>query len=286
MKIIEKIKHISSKENSKIAIGLGSKKGYINRMKQLIPLINDNKKLEILLVHNSSFKISENEFNEKVEIVEAKNPSQMMINLLLKDKVDGIVRGSIGSSVFLKNVKKAFKINKISRIALLEDVNNRDFLFFPVGIDEARSIEEKLFFIKEGSDILNKIGIISSIAVLSGGRLGDIGRDKAVDKSIEDANILIGKAKIKNIKNIFHSEILIEKAVKKANIIVAPDGISGNLIYRTLVHLGNGLSHGALYLETYEEGKIIIDTSRVAPINEYRSAILFASAFKYILKNK
>ncbi|MDL5501593.1 MAG: methyltransferase, partial [Candidatus Methanoperedens sp.] len=51
-----------------------------------------------------------------------------------------------------------------------------------------------------------------------------------------------------------------------------PDGISGNLIFRTLVFLGGGYGHGAPVLME----KVFVDTSRVG--GHYTRAIMLASA--------
>jgi len=75
---------------------------------------------------------------------------------------------------------------------------------------------------------------------------------------------------------IEHSEILIENAIaKKTNLIIAPDGITGNLIYRTLVHLGGGKAYGAIYMDIE---RAIVDTSRVGDISEIRGALILAQS--------
>jgi predicted methyltransferase MtxX (methanogen marker protein 4) len=81
-----------------------------------------------------------------------------------------------------------------------------------------------------------------------------------------------------------HHEIMIEDAIQESNFIIAPDGISGNLIYRTLVHLGGGSSHGALYYPLAKEGTVIVDTSRSADELEYKTAIMLANAYK-VMRN-
>jgi len=81
---------------------------------------------------------------------------------------------------------------------------------------------------------------------------------------------------------IYHDQILIENSIKNgANLILAPNGISGNLIYRTLIHLGKGKSYGAYYLNAKYP---IIDTSRVAPENELNGAFYMASSISSIKK--
>ncbi len=116
------------------------------------------------------------------------------------------------------------------------------------------------------------------ISILSGGRFSDVGRDAKVDKSLREAEeiVKIFKENYSNLK-ISHDEILIEKAIKnKSNLIIAPDGISGNLIYRTLVHLGGGKAFGAIYMGNFK--KIIIDTSRVGDTSEIFGALILAQA--------
>jgi predicted methyltransferase MtxX (methanogen marker protein 4) len=70
-----------------------------------------------------------------------------------------------------------------------------------------------------------------------------------------------------------HCEILIEDAVKTCGLIIAPDGISGNLIFRSLTFLGGGLSHGAPVVNI---SRIFVDTSRASP--NYANALLLAAA--------
>ncbi len=283
MKIIEKIKSLALKKYNRIAIGISPDEIYIDRIKQVIKYFNQLEQFKIILVSKLKINISDLSMGKNIELIISNNPSFKMIQLLLENRVDGIVRGTLSSSNFLKEVKKNFMLNKISRIALLEDTKGRDFFFAPVGIDEGRTFEEKAFFIEQGHEILKKFGFNPSIAILSGGRLGDIGRDKYIDETIKIAEKLVEKMKNKGLQYIFHSEILIEKAIEKSNYLIAPDGISGNLVYRTLVHLGNGLSHGAIYIEPLFQSKIIIDTSRVGPVNEYISAIMLAAASQILI---
>ncbi len=198
---------------------------------------------------------------------------------LIKDlgssKLDGIVRGQLSSSKFLKSLKITFKISQCFRLALLETYQNHEFFFAPVGIDEATDLAEKREFIKLAIRLLDQLDINPKIGILSGGRRDDIGRDPIVDKTIDEADKIIEQ---ENNNSIMNYNILIEDAIKdKTNVIIAPNGMSGNLIYRTLIHLGNGKSHGAPYLNIK---KPVIDTSRVAPLNEYLSAVCFASAMK------
>ncbi|MFX0073043.1 MAG: methanogenesis marker protein Mmp4/MtxX, partial [Candidatus Hermodarchaeota archaeon] len=191
--------------------------------------------------------------------------------------INGIVRGSFSSNLFLNNVKHYLNIKELNRLALLETFDGIQFFYGPVGIDECNSIDSKIAYINLATRILNSLNIKPKISILSGGRLGDVGRDSIVDKTINIADQVVEYIR-KNNKDldINHDEILIENAIKnKSNIIIAPDGISGNLIYRTLVHLGGGKAYGAIYMGIK---KPIIDTSRVGKSSEIFGALVLALA--------
>jgi len=204
------------------------------------------------------------------------DPESYLVKLL-DGEANAIVRGSLGASKLLVNIKSKFGLPFLSRLALMETPGRHNFFFAPVGIDEGRTVREKLYFVTEGVKLMQPLGYKPKVAVLSGGRMDDVGRDKRVDTTIKDAEAVVEAAgsEISNIE-IKHYEILIEDAIADgANLIIAPDGVSGNLIYRTLIHIGGGTSYGAPFLGL---AKPIIDTSRVGPISEYVGAIAFASA--------
>ena len=132
-------------------------------------------------------------------------------------------------------------------------------------------------FIKRSIDQLKSFNISPKVSILSGGRKEDLGRDERVDKTIKEANHIVDFFKKENPKlKIHHDQILIEWAIEKeSNLVLAPDGISGNLIYRSLVHLGGGKAYGAIYLGL---NKPVIDTSRVGHIDEINGALILALA--------
>nr|HML26066.1 methyltransferase [Methanomethylovorans sp.] len=69
--------------------------------------------------------------------------------------------------------------------------------------------------------------------------------------------------------------------IKEANFLIAPDGISGNLIFRTLVFLGCGDGMGApILMDKY----VFVDTSRVG--GHYAKAIMVAGALANMNKSK
>jgi len=194
-------------------------------------------------------------------------PHEALIADLMSGVIDAGVRGTLSANATLKTLKKATGVDHLERIALLETVDGKKFLLAPVGVDEGWTVGEKLALIKKAKEIAGRFGISQDVGILSGGRFGDIGRHRQVDASMADAELVarLGGGK--------HFEILIEDAVRHCGIIIAPDGISGNLIFRTLVFLGGGHSHGAPVLNI---GKIFVDTSRASP--NYTNALMLAAS--------
>ena len=140
------------------------------------------------------------------------------------------------------------------------------FLLAPVGVDEGWTVAEKVELVERGRDLAARFGLPGDVAVLSGGRLGDVGRHPAVDRTLADAEL------VARLSGATHREILIEDAIGTSGMILAPDGISGNLIFRTLVHLGEGRAHGAPVVNI---DRIFVDTSRASP--DYANALITAS---------
>ncbi|WFN37289.1 methanogenesis marker protein Mmp4/MtxX [Methanomicrobium antiquum] len=195
----------------------------------------------------------------------SEEPEIRLVDALFNGEIDAAVRGTLPSNKTMKALKKRAGTNKLRRVAILQTADNKKFLLAPVGVDEGWSVDEKIEFIREAKPLADKIGLNNSVAVLSGGRFGDIGRHKIVDKTISDAE------RISELTGSDNCEILIEDAVLNHGIIIAPDGISGNLIFRTLCLLGGGDAHGAPVLNI---GKIFVDTSRAGI--DYSNAVLLA----------
>ncbi len=202
-----------------------------------------------------------------IQVAEHPHPGQALIDDLMAGRIDAAVRGTLPANDTLRALKKAEGVDHLERIALLETARGKKFLLAPVGVDEGWTVPEKLELIKKGRLIAEKFGLLKKVGVLSGGRLGDIGRHSQVDASMAEAEM------VARLGDAEHCEILIEKAVEDCGLIIAPDGISGNLIFRTLVFLGGGLGHGAPVVNI---SRIFVDTSRASP--NYANALMLAAA--------
>ena len=237
--------------------------------------------------------IEEASKNENLNIKIAKN-NEELLDAVKNRNIHAVIRGSLKSSI-IKDLKKfnGFKKHEqinidsssncsksINRASYIKK-NKKKFLFAPVGIDEGETIEEKVEIAIQSFEFIKKCGKIPKIAILAGGRKEDFGKNQKIDKTLQDSEKLTDILKKEIEKKLyesnsnsclkeskdFHNEysiknyyILIEKAVHDGNnIIIAPDGISGNLIFRTLVLLNSYNSYGAIALGF---NKIFIDTSR------------------------
>jgi putative methanogen marker protein 4 len=215
-------------------------------------------------------KITEAIENVDFEVVPIQSEDQL-VELLFNGYADAAIRGSLNASKIILKLREKYP-NKISRASFI-NLNGHKFLLAPVGIDEGEDIDQKLRIAEDGSRFLKSIGIKPKIGILSGGRPQDKGRSEKIDESIEGGEFLTSVLAEKMI-DVKHYFILLEDAIADgANLIIAPDGISGNLIFRTLVLLGEGQGHGAITLGMDE---IYIDTSRSQDSEGYKRALNFA----------
>ena len=195
---------------------------------------------------------------------------EKLVDDLVSGKIDAAVRGDMSSSVLLPLLKKKMGVPELERIVLLEPIGGKLVIAAPVGIDEGWTVEQKYNLAVKSIELMKKIGMGTRIAVMSGGRKDDIGRHHVVDNTIRDALELVDRLN-KEGYDAYHAEILIENAVNDADLIIAPDGISGNLIFRTMHLIGGALALGAPIINI---DKVFIDTSRAK--KDYKDSIALA----------
>lgn len=210
------------------------------------------------------------ENRHEIDIVQIDSDDDLVEAILNKD-IDAVIRGSLPASGVMKQLKKHYP--DISRATYVNG-QNHEFLLTPVGIDEGNSLDEKMKIALNCGEFLKKQSKDPKIAILADGRKGDYGRSEKISKSIEDSEKLtqmIAENTDFEVKNYY---ILIEKALKdNCNVIIAPDGIIGNIIFRTLILINSWPSCGAV---TFGIDGIYIDTSRDQSVEGYLRSIKFA----------
>lgn len=195
--------------------------------------------------------------------------NQELLDYIEDPTIDGVIRGSLESNI-IKNLR--VKYPHIFRASLLEK-DGHIFLLTPVGIDECDTKRAKRMIIEESAKIIKRMGLEPKIALISGGRKQDIGRSNKIDQMINECEEL--SYELQDEYDIKHYYILIEEAISdQVNIIVAPDGIIGNIIFRSLVLVSDVKSYGAF---TLKQPNLFIDTSRSQSVEGYTNAIKLLS---------
>jgi putative methanogen marker protein 4 len=195
-----------------------------------------------------------------------------LVKAVLDNNIDAVVRGSLPASNIMQELKEHYP--ELSRATYVNG-ERYEFLLSPVGIDEGKNVEERYEIALNCIDFLKKLGKEPKIAILAEGREDDFGRGSEVSNSIIDSKKLTKLLKENTQEEIDNYFILIEKAINSgANIIIAPNGRVGNIIFRTLVLLNSWPSYGAV---TFGIDRIYIDTSRDQSIDGYVRSLTLAN---------
>ena len=197
------------------------------------------------------------------------NPHELVSDLIT-GKIDAAVRGDMSSSMLLPILKSGLGVKSLERVAFLEPPGGKLIILSPVGIDEGWSEDQRFDLAMRSVALAGRVGMGQRVAVMSGGRCEDVGRCKAVDRSIDSARAIADRLTDAGC-DAYHCQILIENAVKDADIIIAPEGITGNIIFRTM-HLVCGAK--ALGAPVVNADKVFVDTSRAK--TDYRDSIALA----------
>ena len=194
-----------------------------------------------------------------------------LIKAVLDNNIAAVVRGSLPASNIMQYLKQHYP--NLSRATYVNG-NGHEFLLSPVGIDEGNTVDEKYEIVLNCIDFLKKVGKKPKIAVLAEGREDDFGRGSEVSNSIIDSKKLTKMIQENTSEDVENYFILIEKAINsKSNIIIAPNGRVGNIIFRTLVLVSSWPSHGAV---TFGIDRVYIDTSRDQSIDGYVRSLILA----------
>jgi putative methanogen marker protein 4 len=189
-----------------------------------------------------------------LDYVACKEPWKELVRLLAEGEIDGAVRGNLPAGRTMRALAEQFQI-RVRRLALLE-VSGWAFLLGPVGIDEGETAADRLELLLGGAGFLQGMGLQPRGAVLSGGRMEDMGRCERVDRSLLEGELIAAQAEEAGLQ-AEHKGILIESC-RGDDIVIAPEGVSGNLIFRTLLLLCKASSYGAPVLMD----RVFVDSSR------------------------
>ena len=192
-----------------------------------------------------------------VELVGFDDP-EMLVKSLDEGAVEAGVRGVLSSSDTLRAMRTRYRIDAVMRAAVLASSEGKAFILAPVGIDEGRTKPERLALVRSTVAYFRPAGWQPSIGVLSKGRPEDADRGEDISSSLADGAEITRELAEGGIEAA-HYHILLEEAVRDSDLVVAPNGVTGNLVFRTLYFLGSGRSFGAPVVNL---PAVFVDTSR------------------------
>lgn len=191
--------------------------------------------------------------------VEAVPSARSLVSALASGRADAAVRGTLAAGEVLRRLAEATGARTPGRAALIEMEDRRPLLLAPVGIDEGRTLAQRRRLMDACAATVASLGVTPRVAVMSKGRPEDAGRGVAIARSIDECERLVSHARRSGV-DAEATHILVERALGRCNVLVAPDGVAGNLLFRTL-HYAMGLeSWGALALHALPT--VYVDTSR------------------------
>jgi putative methanogen marker protein 4 len=206
----------------------------------------------------------------KIQLKRADDPHELIFSLK-NGRIDAAVRGTLGATEVLKELKTAFSLSSTMRVAVMSAQDGKTFLLAPVGIDEGRDIESRLSIVRSSVSYFSRVGWTPTVAVLSKGRPEDAHRGEDIRHSIKEGEKIAAILKREGIE-AKHAAILIEEAVKDADLVLVPDGVSGNLVFRALHFVGGMNAFGAPIVNM---DKVFVDTSRAK--SDFSEPILLAA---------
>lgn len=269
------IHELASKTRAKVAIGCDLDSPGSQLLLNSLLFATREKYVEPLLVTNRKplpGEDPEGVVGSEIPALVCEAPWIELVTLLREGVIDAAVRGNLSSRKVIPNLKSQFGCKNLCRASLLE-LNGSLVMLAPVGIDEGDTRDDLLEVASNCRRFAERLGIRFRVAVISGGRLEDLGRSEKVDRMLQEAEALTGLVTSTGVeaKNF---GIELERAIDEGfTMVLAPDGIFGNIIFRSLVLVGKIQSYGA-YATALP--KVFIDTSRSK--SSYLLPLLLASA--------
>jgi putative methanogen marker protein 4 len=208
------------------------------------------------------------DLGEDLAVVGTDDPASVLVELLDKGDIDGAVRGNLSATRVMRKIARTFDV-RVRRISLLA-LPDWSFFLAPVGIDEGETVSDRLDLAVMGAEYLRGMGVDPHVSILSGGRMEDLGRSERVDRTLADGELLARIARERGVR-AEHRGILIETC-RGDDLIVAPDGICGNLIFRTLMLVSGARGYGAPVIMD----PVFVDSSRAR--RSYLGPVTLASA--------
>ncbi len=185
-------------------------------------------------------------------IIRDRNPERRLASLLANGEVDGIVRGTVDDFKTFEEYRDLTGVNiapDAGELGLVEDAHGRQFFISQASNPSGWSKEQKRHDCETVVNFMHReLGIVPVIGFIAGVRHETFRRRKRaqspvrrqLNQTYKDAEYLSAYFRRRGIKATNYA-IEIQTALNEGcNIIVPPNGMVGNQIFRTLVFLGGG----------------------------------------------
>lgn len=203
-------------------------------------------------------------------LLEGFGDAPSLVGSLRSGDVDAAVRGTLGSAAVLSELRAAFQVEDVMRAAIIDP--GKPFVLAPVGIDEGRDVASRLRIAERSLRYFTGLGWSMKVGVLSKGRLDDRSRGDDIRRSIEEGEMIASSLSGKGF-DARHYAILLEDAVRDCDLVLAPDGVSGNLMFRALHFVGGAKAYGAPVVNLE---RVFVDTSRAK--EDFSEPVMLAAA--------
>jgi predicted methyltransferase MtxX (methanogen marker protein 4) len=198
---------------------------------------------------------------------------EALVRRLVEGGADVAIRGTLSSHDVLPLLRDASGVADAMRVALMDLGGGRTFLLAPVGIDEGRDMAERWSLLQGAIGLARDLGWEPRVAVMSMGRSEDRDRGEAIALSHRECEALRSAAEAEGAEAVC-TGIQLERAVEGHNVVMAPDGVTGNLVFRALHLVSGHESWGAVAMGLAP--LIFVDTSREK--TDYLGALHLARA--------
>jgi predicted methyltransferase MtxX (methanogen marker protein 4) len=207
-------------------------------------------------------------------------PHETLFNLLKENQVDAIIRGQVSSEPFRDSFNGFYegKVNPGDAfVGVLEDAGGRAVLLSPITNNRGWDNKDKIMLINASIALLAKLGMPIKIGILCFTREEGLPYDKEfIKKTFFEANELVDLYKEKYAIKNYGIDFEIALA-ENCNIIIEPNGGTGNQVVRSLVYLEALRIYGAPILNA---DRVIIESMRHS--DDFSDHLLLAAALANI----
>lgn len=188
---------------------------------------------------------------EGFECILVENPEEKLAQILYKEEVDGIVRGTVDDFKTFETYQKLVgeeKTKEMKELSMLEDAFGRQFFVSEASNPGGWTKEEKIHNVEGIIEFMKELGMEPKIGTIAGTRHGTYERKKEVktgvvgilNKTYEEAEIVANYFKEKGYDAKNYAIELNGAVEDSCNILVPPNGMVGNQWFRALCLIGGG----------------------------------------------